>query len=113
MSDINLCIGALWAPVYLFLLPGRDPQPGKSFFARMAEVDWIGNILVAGAFVSGIMAISFGGVVYSVGPLTHPSLSMLRLLTAVSTSGARVESSVFSAPASPSLLSSPSNKVSF
>ena len=64
--DINLCIGALWAPVYFFLLPGRDPQPGKSFLARMAEIDWIGNTLIAGAFVSGIMAIAFGGVVYSV-----------------------------------------------
>lgn len=54
----------MFAPVYVFLLPGLDPQPGKSFIARMAEVDWIGNTLIAGLFVSVIMAIAFGGTTY-------------------------------------------------
>lgn len=49
------------------MLPGRDPQPGKSFFARMAEIDWVGNTLITGAFVSGIMGISFGGTTYAWG----------------------------------------------
>ena len=35
-----------------------------SFLARLAEVDWIGTLLQVGAFTSGIMAISFGGIVY-------------------------------------------------
>ena len=61
---INLCIGGMFGPVYIFILPGVDPQPGKSFFARMAEIDWVGNTLIAGAFVSGIMAIAFGGITY-------------------------------------------------
>ena len=62
---INLCIGAVCAPVYLFLLPSFDPRPGVSFFARLREMDWFGGIVLIGAFVSGIMAISFGGILYA------------------------------------------------
>ena len=54
----------MFGPVYIFMLPGIDPHPGKSFIARMAEIDWIGNTLITGAFVSGIMAIAFGGITY-------------------------------------------------
>ena len=35
-----------------------------SFLARLAEIDWIGTLLQVGAFTSGIMAISFGGIIY-------------------------------------------------
>ena len=62
---INLCIGALFAPVYFLYLPSRDPRPGATFFGRLAEIDWVGTILQTGAFTSGIMAVSFGGVVYA------------------------------------------------
>lgn len=61
---INICIGALCAPVYIFLLPNKDPRPGVSFMDRAREVDYLGGLLTIGAFVSGVMAISFGGVTY-------------------------------------------------
>ena len=61
---INLCIGGLFGPVYIFLVPGRDPQPGKKLSARMAEIDWVGNTLITGVFVSGLMAINWGGITY-------------------------------------------------
>jgi MFS family permease len=61
---INLCIGALCAPVYLFMLPTYDPRPGVSFKDRAREMDYVGGILTIGAFVSGVMAVSFGGVTY-------------------------------------------------
>ena len=61
---INLCIGALCAPVYFFLLPNKDPRPGVSLKDRAREMDYIGTILTMGAFVSGVMAVSFGGVTY-------------------------------------------------
>lgn len=35
-----------------------------NFLARLAETDWIGTLLQVGAFTSGIMAISFGGVIF-------------------------------------------------
>ena len=63
-SNQNLVIGGLFAPVYLFFLPSRDPRPGVSFFGRLREIDWIGTVLQTGAFVSGIMAVAFGGVVF-------------------------------------------------
>lgn len=61
---INLCIGALCAPVYFFMLPNVDPRPGVSFKARAIEMDYVGAILTIGAFVSGVMAVSFGGITY-------------------------------------------------
>lgn len=61
---INLCIGAACAPVYLFMLPNKDPRPGVSFMDRAREMDYVGTVLTLGAFVSGVLAMSFGGVTY-------------------------------------------------
>ncbi|KAH8674491.1 major facilitator superfamily domain-containing protein [Tricladium varicosporioides] len=61
---INLCIGGLCAPVYLFMLPNKDPRPGVSLMDRAREMDYLGSVLTMGAFVSGVMALSFGGVTY-------------------------------------------------
>lgn len=62
---INLCIGGAFAPAYFLLLPSRDLRPGVKIGERMKAVDWIGNTLVVGAYVSGLMAISFGGTIYA------------------------------------------------
>ncbi|KAF6840379.1 MFS drug efflux [Colletotrichum musicola] len=61
---INLPIGALAAPVYLFMLPSPDPQPGATILQRLAEVDWVGAPLFLGAIICFTMGISFGGVLY-------------------------------------------------
>lgn len=61
---INLLIGAVCAPVYLFMLPNHDPRPGVSFIDRAREMDYLGTLLTVGAFISGVMAISFGGIEY-------------------------------------------------
>ncbi|KAJ5611901.1 hypothetical protein N7528_009006 [Penicillium herquei] len=61
---INLCIGGLFAPVFFFMIPSVDPRPGTPLKERLAEIDWLGPILFIGAFVAGIMAIAFGGVLY-------------------------------------------------
>ncbi|KAF1359038.1 MFS general substrate transporter [Lizonia empirigonia] len=62
---INLCVGAVCAPVYLFLLPSNDPRPGVSFLDRCREIDYVGAILMIGGSVTGVMAVSFGGVTYA------------------------------------------------
>lgn len=41
-----------------------DPEPGRSIKSKVLGIDLLGAILVAGAFVSGVIATSFGGVVY-------------------------------------------------
>ncbi|PMD26911.1 MFS general substrate transporter [Hyaloscypha hepaticicola] len=61
---INLCIGALCAPVYIFMLPSKDPRPGVSLKDRAREMDYLGGLLTVGAFISGVMAVSFGGITY-------------------------------------------------
>ncbi|KAJ5369522.1 Major facilitator superfamily domain general substrate transporter [Penicillium cosmopolitanum] len=61
---INLCVGAVCAPVYLFMLPSKDPRHGTSLANRARELDYLGTILLLGAFCSGVMAVSFGGVMY-------------------------------------------------
>jgi len=65
VPDINLCVGALFAGVWIFLLPRHDPRPGVPTKNRITEIDYVGTILIAGAFVSGVMAINFGGSVYA------------------------------------------------
>ena len=64
---INLCIGGVMAPVWLFLVPSSDPQKGTPFSRRLRTLDYLGFILFIGACVSGIMAISFGGALYEWG----------------------------------------------
>jgi hypothetical protein len=46
------------------MLPNKDPRPGFSVIDRAREIDYVGAVLTLGAFVSGIMAISFGGITY-------------------------------------------------
>ncbi|PLN86962.1 MFS drug efflux transporter [Aspergillus taichungensis] len=62
---INLCIGALCVPVYVFLVPSKDALPGLSMFGRLRRVDLIGFTLTTGTFTAGLMAISFGGTKYA------------------------------------------------
>ncbi|KAJ5912722.1 major facilitator superfamily transporter [Penicillium tannophilum] len=62
---INLCIGAVFAPVYIFFLPRADPQEGVPLKQKLLQVDYLGVVLNAGAFTALIMAISFGGNLFA------------------------------------------------
>ncbi|CEJ86583.1 hypothetical protein VHEMI04147 [[Torrubiella] hemipterigena] len=64
---INLFIGAVCAPFYVFLIPSKDPRPGSSLKERVVEMDYLGSILQAGALTSFILAINWGGVTYPWG----------------------------------------------
>ncbi|KAI1618125.1 MFS drug efflux transporter [Exophiala viscosa] len=64
---INLVIGGLGAPVYLFLLPSSKPRPNDSSKELWKTLDWVGVVLSIGAFLTGTMAIGFGGVIYPWG----------------------------------------------
>lgn len=61
---IGLCIGAAAAPVYLLLLPSIDIRKGTPILQRLKEFDFIGSVLIIASFLTGIMAISFGGALY-------------------------------------------------
>ena len=61
---INLVIGGSFAPVYLFLLPSKPGQPGRTIWQRLKTIDLLGTILVCGMFAAAIMGISFGGTLF-------------------------------------------------
>ena len=46
------------------MLPPYDPRPGVPYKKRLAELDYIGTILIIGACTAGVMAINFGGIIY-------------------------------------------------
>ncbi|KAA8650688.1 hypothetical protein EYZ11_006262 [Aspergillus tanneri] len=79
---INLCIGALCVPVYIFLVPSKDANPGLSFWRRLKGVDLLGFILMTGTFTAGLMAISFGGTDY---PWNSPQIIALFVVAGVVT----------------------------
>lgn len=62
---LNLIVGGVAAPVYLFLIPSKDPLPGTSYKNRLAPIDILGTTLIAGTLVCLLMAIFFGGTVYA------------------------------------------------
>ncbi|KAL4740427.1 major facilitator superfamily domain-containing protein [Aspergillus similis] len=60
---INLIIGAITAPVYLFHLPAINPGAGTSLRDRLVRLDYVGFVLSAGMWVAFAMGfISAGGV---------------------------------------------------
>ncbi|KAF4871929.1 Efflux pump DEP3 [Colletotrichum siamense] len=61
---INLFIGAVCAPAYIFLLPSVDPRPGVPPRERVSQLDYAGMVLLIGSLVSFVMAINFGGLAY-------------------------------------------------
>lgn len=62
---INLCIIGLMSPVYIFLIPGFQPAPGRTAIDRVKEIDFVGTFLSIGSLVCLVMAINFGGVLYA------------------------------------------------
>ncbi|KAL3481331.1 major facilitator superfamily domain-containing protein [Aspergillus californicus] len=61
---INLLIGGVCAPIYVFLLPNKDPRPGVPLKERSREVDIVGSVLQMAALTTFVLAISWGGVTY-------------------------------------------------
>jgi hypothetical protein len=53
------------APIYLFLLPPAHPPGHSALKDRLKSIDFLGAIIFIGSFSCGILAISFGGVIYT------------------------------------------------
>jgi MFS family permease len=64
---INLFIGAVCAPAWLFLLPSKDPRPGVPFKRRVVEMDYAGAVLLMGGLTTFVLAINWGGITYPWG----------------------------------------------
>ncbi|KAL8897231.1 MAG: hypothetical protein Q9192_002685 [Flavoplaca navasiana] len=62
---LNLVVGGLFSPVYLFLLPPFEPRSGQNVGSKIREFDIVGAILSIAILVCTIMAINFGGALYT------------------------------------------------
>jgi hypothetical protein len=51
----------------LFFIPSADQNKNLTTLEKAKRVDTLGTVLSAGAFASGIMALSFGGVLFPWG----------------------------------------------
>ena len=61
------CIGAVCAPVLLLLVPSKDPRPNLPWTSikRVREIDMLGFVLLVGVFVTLLMGINFGGLIFA------------------------------------------------
>ncbi|KAI8650581.1 MFS domain-containing protein [Fusarium keratoplasticum] len=62
---INLVVGAVFAPAYLFLFPSLNPQPQLFTKQKLRNMDWPMTFVFLTGSAFFIMAISFGGTLYS------------------------------------------------
>ncbi|TGO19675.1 hypothetical protein BTUL_0003g01310 [Botrytis tulipae] len=61
---INLCIGGIFAPVYVLLIPNSKPRSNLGLLGRWRQIDWLGALLLLGAIACLLMAIAFGGLLF-------------------------------------------------
>ncbi|KAI2628553.1 putative MFS drug efflux transporter [Hypoxylon sp. NC1633] len=62
---LNLCVGAVVAPIYFLILPDHVPQPGVPLRARLGQLDYVGAVLSSAAFLCIMLAMNFGGVLWA------------------------------------------------
>lgn len=58
-------MGGVFAPVYIWLLPGYNPRGTQKLKSRLREFDYVGALLSLGTLTCIVMAINFGGTVYA------------------------------------------------
>jgi MFS family permease len=62
---LNLLVGAVVAPIYILLLPDFRPQKDVPILKRFGQIDYIGALLSIGTLLCAIMAMNFGGVLWT------------------------------------------------
>ena len=62
---INLVIGAIFTPGFLFVLPSINLQRGTAIRLRLKQMGWLGITIFEAAMTCFIMAINFDGVTYA------------------------------------------------
>ncbi|VUC35928.1 unnamed protein product [Clonostachys rosea] len=77
---INLVIGAVFAPAYIFLLPNISLLAGKPLVQRLGMLDWVGTTIFIAGSVCFTMAITFSGLTY---PWSSGSAIALWVMTGV------------------------------
>lgn len=61
---LNLVVGGVFAPVYLFIVPSHKPQIDGDLSSKLRAFDYLGCLLQAGSLSTITMAMNFGGTLY-------------------------------------------------
>ncbi|KAH8811249.1 major facilitator superfamily domain-containing protein [Xylogone sp. PMI_703] len=64
---LNLVIFAVTSPIFVFIIPSLDPQPGRRLTERLDAIDWVGTVLNAAIYASWVLALTFGGAQWAWG----------------------------------------------
>ncbi|KAB5530401.1 major facilitator superfamily domain-containing protein [Coniochaeta sp. 2T2.1] len=62
---LNLVIFGVFSPIYVFILPSLELQPGKRLSEKLRQIDWIGSLLNAAIWATWVVAITFGGATWA------------------------------------------------
>ena len=61
----DLKLGAILAPIWIFLLPSASPADKPSKRARAARLDWLGTIFIFASMLPLVLVVDFGGRLFS------------------------------------------------
>lgn len=64
-TSLNPMIGVFCVAVAIIILPATDPIPGTLYRQRLSRFDYLGSLLFTAAITCAVMAISFGGALFS------------------------------------------------
>ncbi|KAF2848079.1 MFS general substrate transporter [Plenodomus tracheiphilus IPT5] len=94
---INLVVAAVFAPVYLFILPSTNPRPDMTFMQKATKMDYVGAILFMTAFCCGITGLSMGGLLFPWDSATTVVLLVISFVTFIAF-GIQQAWSIFTTP---------------
>ena len=66
-KSLNPMIGVFCIAIAIIILPATDPIPGTLYSQRLSRFDYLGSLLFTAAITCAVMAISFGGALFSWG----------------------------------------------
>ncbi|KAL9596068.1 MAG: hypothetical protein Q9219_006054, partial [cf. Caloplaca sp. 3 TL-2023] len=78
---LNLVVGGIFAPIYIFVLPSHRPSSSVNGLKQLQSFDYVGAVLQAGSMSAVTMALNFG-VTYML------AAQLLGLVLSLSISGA-------------------------
>ncbi|KAK4061646.1 uncharacterized protein Triagg1_10188 [Trichoderma aggressivum f. europaeum] len=62
---INLPAAGILLPVYLFIVPSKNPRPDLTIKHKFTDIDWIGAILYGTIFVLFMIVVTFSGSTFA------------------------------------------------
>lgn len=71
------------APIYVFLLPSIQPQPGLRISEKLRSLDWLGTVLSCAIYTMFAMIFTFGGSIWPWGDGRMIALYVVFVLSSI------------------------------